>query len=230
MIRISNSEVRPEVLARVSTKPVPVVEEADRTVFSREAPLVNGRLQSNGQVLGRERAGSVRVGEVEAAPFADRHGGPRGAGRLAAAYDRPGIAATASDQRFQLQDPIFVELPSGQPARLGDRYLVYVSGPALTDESQLMMPTAVVQVEDVQPGQLTLARVVRQFAEIRLDQAHCSRQRRAVGGDEPDAGIERTHCARALGSRESSASVNAELRGALIRRRIRMSELEISSR
>jgi len=170
VIRISNSEVRPEVLARVSTKPVPVVEEPDRTVFSREAPSVSGRLQSNGQVLGRERAGSVRVGEVEAAPFADRHGGPRGAGRLAAAYDRPGIAAKASDQRFQLQDPIFVELPSGQPARPGDRYLVYVEGPSLSDESQLMIPTAVVQVEDVQPGQLTLARIVRQFAEIRLDQ------------------------------------------------------------
>ena len=170
VIRISNSEVRPEVLARVTTKPAPPVVEPDRTVFSAQPPMVNGRLQSNGDVLGRVPAGSVRVGEVEAAPFADRTGGPRGAGSLAAAYDRPGIAAKASDQRFSLQDPIFVELPRGVAARLGDRYLVYVLGPALTDDSQLMIPTGVVQVEGMQQGQPTLARIVRQFAEIRLDQ------------------------------------------------------------
>jgi LysM repeat protein len=170
VIRIANSEVRPEVLARVTTKPAPVVVALDRTVFSAEAPMVNGRLQSNGEVLGRVPAGSERVGEVEAAPFADRPGGPRGAGSLAAAYDRPGIAARASDQRFSLQDPVFVELPRGVAARLGDRYLVYVPGPALTDDSQLMIPTGVVQVEDVQAGQLTLARIVRQYGDIRLDQ------------------------------------------------------------
>jgi LysM repeat protein len=176
VIRISNSEVRPEVLARVETKPVPVATEFDRTVFAAQAAVVTGRLQSNGEVLGRERAGSVRLGEVEAAPFAERQGGPRGAGSLAAAYDRPGIAAKASDQRFQLRDPIFVELPSGQPGRVGDRYLAFVLGPVLTDESQLMIPTAIVQVESVQPGQLTLARVVRQFGEIRLDQSLVSLQ------------------------------------------------------
>jgi hypothetical protein len=133
--------------------------------------LVSDRLQSNGQVLGRERAGSVRAGEVEAAPFADRVGGPVGAGRLAAAYDRPGINAKASDQRFQLQDPVFVELPAGRTARAGDRYLAYERGPQLSDDSELMIPTAIVAVEASAPGQLTLARVVRQFSEIRLDQS-----------------------------------------------------------
>jgi len=170
VIRIANGEVRPEVLARVTTKPVPVVVEPDRTVFAAQIMTPNGRLQSSGEVLGRVPAGAVRRGEVEAAPFADRQGGPRGAGSLAAAYDRPGIAAKASDQRFSLQDPVFVELPKGVPARLGDRYLVYVEGPSLSDDVQLMIPTGVVQVENVQAGQLTLARIVRQFAEIKLDQ------------------------------------------------------------
>jgi LysM repeat protein len=170
VIRIPTSEVRPEVLARVTTKVAPA-EPSDRTVFSTMPPFVSDRLQSNGQVLGRERAGSVRLGEVESAPFADRLGGPSGAGRLAAAYDRPGIAAAAGDQRFSLQDPVFVELPAGRVARVGDRYLVFVEGPELTDDSQLMIPTAVVAVEEVRAGQLTLARVVRQYAEIRLDQS-----------------------------------------------------------
>ena len=170
VIRIPNSEVRPEVLARVTTKPAPAATAFEPTVFSTRPALVSDRLQSNGQVLGRERASSVRVGEVEAAPFADRQGGPHGAGRLAAAYDRPGIEAKASEQRFQLRDPIFVELPSGRPARLGDRYVAYVLGPSLSDESQLMIPTAIVQLENVRPGELTLGRVVRQFGEIKLDQ------------------------------------------------------------
>ena len=170
-IRIPNSEVRPEVLARVTTKPAPPAPVEDRTVFSTQPALVSDRLQSNGQVLGRERVGAVRQGEVEAAPFADRVGGPLGAGRLAAAYDRPGIDFKASDQRFQLQDPIFVELPAGRAARVGDRYLAYVRGPQLSDDSELMIPTGIVVVEEVRPGQLSLARVVRQFAELRLDQS-----------------------------------------------------------
>ena len=169
VIRIPTSEVRPDVLARVTTKVAPA-EPSERTVFSTMPPFVSDRLQSNGQVLGRERAGSVRRGEVEAAPFADRLGGPSGAGRLAAAYDRPGIAAAAGDQRFSLQDPVFVELPAARAARVGDRYLAYVAGPQLTEDSQLMIPTAVVAVEEVRPGQLTLARIVRQYNEIALDQ------------------------------------------------------------
>src|SRR4029079_11679072 len=146
VIRITTSEVRPEVLARVTTKVATAEPPSERTVFSTMPPFISDRLQSNGQVLGRERAGSVRVGEIEAAPFADRLGGPAGAGRLAAAYDRPGIAAAAGDQRFSLQDPVFVELPAGRAARVGDRYLVFVQGPELTDDSQLMIPTAVVAV------------------------------------------------------------------------------------
>jgi LysM repeat protein len=171
VIRIPNGEVRPEVLARVSTKPAPApAPEFERTVFTTQPAVVGGRLQSNGELIGRERAGAVRVGEVEAAPFADREDGPKGAGRLAAAYDRPGIKAKASEQRFQLRDPVFVELPMGSVARVGDRYLAFELGPVLSDDAQLMVPTAIVRVEDVTPGQLVLARVVRQFGEITLDQ------------------------------------------------------------
>ncbi|MEP6906016.1 MAG: hypothetical protein ABI875_08010, partial [Gemmatimonadales bacterium] len=132
---------------------------------------VSDRVQSNGQLIGRERAGAVRLGEVDAAPFADREGGPRGAGRLAAAYDRPGIDAKASDQRFQMEDAIFVELPKGRAAKVGDRYLAFVHGPAIGDDAELMIPTAIVRVEPGQFGGLILARVVRQFGEITLDQS-----------------------------------------------------------
>jgi LysM repeat protein len=173
VIRIPNSEVRPEVLAELRTRPAPEPTSAtafDRTVFSTIPGLVSDRLQSNGEVIGRARAGAIREGEVEAAPFADREGGPRGAGRLAAAYDRPGIDAKASDQRFQLRDPIFAELPKGRAPKVGDRYLTYVQGPDIGDDAQLMIPTAIVRVESFRPGELTLVRVMRQFGEVTLDQ------------------------------------------------------------
>jgi LysM repeat protein len=173
VIRIAGSEVRPEVLARVMTKPAPppVVTDFERTVFSTLPALLSNRIPGSGDVLGRERAGAVRVGEVEAAPFVDREAGPRGAGRLSAAYDRPGIAARASDQRFQLEDPVFVEVPSGRVARVGDRYLVIIAGPAIGEESRLMIPTGIVRVERVEAGQPALARIVKQFGDIRLDQS-----------------------------------------------------------
>ncbi len=171
VIRIANGEVRPEVLARLNTKPAPAATEFDRTVFSTFPARLSDRIQSNGQVIGRERLGAARLGEIDAAPFVDRDGGPRGAGRLAAAYDRPGIDAKASDERLQMEDPVFVELPKGRLANVGDRYLAFIHGPAIGDDSQLMIPTAIVRVEAGEFGQLTLARVIRQFGEIRLDQS-----------------------------------------------------------
>lgn len=172
VIRIANGEVRPEVLARLNTKPAPVVEAFDRTVFTALPATVSDRIQSNGQVMGRERVGEVRLGEVDAAPFAERDGGPAGAGRLAAAYDRPGIDAKASEQRFSMEDAVFAELPKGRPANVGDRYLAFVHGPAISDDAELMIPTAIVRVERGQyEGGLTLVRIVRQFGEIKLDQS-----------------------------------------------------------
>jgi LysM repeat protein len=172
VIRISGSEVRPEVLARVMTKPVapPAPTGLERTVFSTLPAYVSDRIPGTGEVLGRDQVGVVRVGEVEAAPYVDREGGPTGAGRLAAAYDRPGIAAKASDQRFQLEDPVFVQVPNGRVAQVGDRYLIVVPGASIDDGSQLMIPTGIVRVESVEPGQPALARIVRQFGDIRLDQ------------------------------------------------------------
>src|SRR5215210_8767058 len=151
VIRISGSEVRPEVLARVMTKPsAPAPTGLERTVFSTAPAYTSDRIPGTGEVLGRDQVGVVRVGEVEAAPYVDRVGGPPEAGRLAAAYDRPGIAAKASDQRFQLEDPVFVEVPNGRAARVGDRYLVVVPGASIDEGSQLVIPTGIVRVESVE--------------------------------------------------------------------------------
>jgi hypothetical protein len=168
-IRIPSSEVKPEVLAKITTKPAP---PSDRTVFST-TPLgmVPDRIGSNGEVLGRESVSGVPRGEIESAPFALRLGGPVNKGSLVASYDRPGIQAAAGDRRFQLHDRIFVELPAGVARNTGDLLLSYVLGPELNDVAQIVIPTGIIRVESSQAGQPSIGRVVRQFGEITLDQS-----------------------------------------------------------
>ncbi|MEO8576764.1 MAG: LysM peptidoglycan-binding domain-containing protein, partial [Gemmatimonadales bacterium] len=167
-IRIPASEVKPEVLARIATKPaVP----SDRTVFSAQAlGMMPDRIGSNGEVLGRVSQSGVPWGEIEAAPFGDRIGGPKGSGRLSGAYDRPGIETPAGDRRFQLKDRIFVDLPASSSARVGDVLLTYRLGDEISDVGQVVIPTGIVRIESMTPGQPALVRVQKQFAEIRLDQ------------------------------------------------------------
>jgi hypothetical protein len=164
-IRIPSSEVKPEVLARVATKAAP---KSDATVFSQEA--LDAARGPVGDVLGRNWQGGVPVGEIEAAPFTARRGGPAASGRLAAAYDRPGIMAAAGGRRFQLADRIFVELPRGAAGRPGEVLLAYRMGPVIDDNVQVVIPTGLLRVESVKAGQPALARVMRQFDEITLDQ------------------------------------------------------------
>ncbi|MGI9044653.1 MAG: LysM peptidoglycan-binding domain-containing protein [Gemmatimonadaceae bacterium] len=166
-IRIPATEVRPEVLARVATTPAP---KSDQTVFSTDPTALGERIMSDGQVLGRGMPGGVPVGEIEAAPYGARRGGPTGSGRLAAAYDRPGILASAGSRRFQIRDRVFVDLPRGAAGRAGEILMAYRLGPVIGDDVQVVIPTGLLRVESLQPGQPALARVMRQFGEIALDQ------------------------------------------------------------
>lgn len=167
-IRIPASEVKPEVLARINTKPAP---SSDRTVFS-SLPLgsIPDRIGSNGEVLGRQDLSGVPRGEIEAAPFAMKTGGPVNNGRLAAAYDRPGIKAAAGDRRFQIEDRVFLDLPAGMTGNPGDLLLSYRLGEQISDIAQLVIPTGIVRIESNSLGQ-PMGRVVRQFGEIVLDQS-----------------------------------------------------------
>jgi LysM repeat protein len=155
-IRIPSSEVKPEVLARINTRPAPSL---DRTVFSSlPSGMVPDRIGSNGEVLGRQEVSGVPRGEIESAPFAMKRGGPVNNGRLAAAYDRPGIKAAAGDRRFQLHDRVFVDLPRGVAGNPGDLLLSYRLG------------ENIIRIESSALGK-PMGRVVKQFGEIVLDQS-----------------------------------------------------------
>lgn len=168
-IRIPRGEVKPEVLAKIDTRPAD--PPMPRTVFSAMPGMYNDRLQSDGTVIGRDGSNGVPRGEIDSAPFGDRKGGPSGSGRLVAAYDRPGIAAPDGERRFQLHDRVFVRLPAGVTASSGQLLLAYRLGEEISDDAQLVIPTGIIRVESQQAGQPALGSVIKQFGEIRLDQS-----------------------------------------------------------
>ena len=185
VIRIWGHEVRTEALARadsageivshVVTRAVPMPPvtttgggPSDLTVFA--SPLSRAAAAITEDVVGRSRGGGVRRGEVEAAPYADRDGGPRGAGRLVASVDRPGIKTSIVQSRYQLNDDLYVDLPSGRAPRIGDQYMSYTLGMNLGEFGQIVTPTGILRIESLPAGQSPVARIIRQFAEIKLDQ------------------------------------------------------------
>jgi len=185
VIRISGSEVKPtalasadsagEVVSHVTTRSVePQVisgGRSDLTVFSSPMSRAAAALQQEQHdVIGRARAGAVRRGEVEAAPYTERGGGPRDAGRIVASVDRPGIKTTIVQSRYQINDDMYIELPRGIVPRIGDSYISYVLGPNLGEYGQVVVPTGILRIESLPAGQHPVARIMRQFGEIKLDE------------------------------------------------------------
>jgi LysM repeat protein len=185
VIRIWGTEVKPEALARadsagevvshVVTRPAPpppqqepTAGQSDLTVFSSPMSRAAAALQAD--VVGRSRGGGVRHGEVQAAPYADRDGGPRDAGRLVASVDRPGIKTSIVQSRYQLNDDLYFDLPRGLVPRVGDQYMSYVLGPDLGDFGQVVIPTGILRIETLPQGQRAVGRIVRQFGEVKLEQ------------------------------------------------------------
>lgn len=184
VIRIWGTEVKPEALARadsagqvvshIVTRAVPGSQQvteggrSDLTVFA--SPMSRAAAELQRDVLGRSRGGGIRRGEVEAAPYTERDGGPRGSGRLVASVDRPGIKASIVQSRFQLNDDLYFDLPRGATPQVGDSYMSYVFGPNLGDYGQVIVPTGILRIESLPEGQRPAARIVKQFGPIMLDQ------------------------------------------------------------
>jgi LysM repeat protein len=183
VIRIWGSEVKTtalahadsagEVVSHIMTRPTAPAEPTsadgkDLTVFA--SPLSRAAASATADVIGRARSGGVRPGEIEAAPYADRDGGPKSAGRIVASIDRPGIKTSMIRTHYQLNDALYISLPRGLVPRLGDTYMSYTLGADLGDFGEVVVPTGLLRIESLPSGQQPVARIIRQFAEIELDQ------------------------------------------------------------
>jgi hypothetical protein len=144
-----------------------VVDPTQETVFTRQAPPQAGTGVVSFGVAGQQFVKpTVRLGQVIAAPYVDREGGPRGFGRIEKSGDIPGIAAASDRETFQAYDRVFIAPPPGHIAAEGERYLAYRHGPIL-EQGQIIIPTGIVEVyKAAGSSTLAVAKVVSAFQEM----------------------------------------------------------------
>jgi hypothetical protein len=189
VIRIWGTELKPgalavadsagEVVSHIVTRPVPQpqgvpqqqltnAQASDLTVFA--SPMSRTIAAQQADLVVRSRPGGVRLGEIESAPYSERSGGPRSPGKIVSSVDRPGIQTSIVQIRYQINDDLFLDLPRGSIPRLGDSYMSYVLGPDLGEFGQVVIPTGILRIESLPQGQRPIARVMKQFGEIKLEQ------------------------------------------------------------
>lgn len=147
---------------------------------SPSEPTIFGKTQTSG-IIGGQTTGTtfdtsvvnaaphptVRAGEVIAAPYVDREGGPRAFGRILKAGDIAGVSEATERYRFQAYDRVFIAPPPGMVAPEGERYLAYKLGPVLDNQGQIVIPTGIVEVTRAPRSDVAaVAKVVKAFTEL----------------------------------------------------------------
>lgn len=180
VIRIATSAVRADALAE-ATRAGNVVTtiRTVRTVRTVAAPAATtafgtggaARVQSRFEVEPRAGTRGVRPGEIDVAPFVVGGKGLVLAGEIVGTAERPGIAMSVRDRRFQLNDVVYITPPPGSgPAIVGARFTSLALGPTVMDSARLAIPTAILRIVEAQPGRPVAARVIRQFGTIVMGQ------------------------------------------------------------
>ena len=147
----------------------PMVVATGPTVFSQRRGT-GGRRMARREVLGRTPAPSIRAGEILAAPWVDREGGPREFGRLISSTSQSIVVDPGLKTPLPVQERVLLLPPGGVVPERGERYLVVERGPVLDFVGQLMIPTGVVEVETPRSGEASTARIVQNFGEVRMSQ------------------------------------------------------------
>jgi hypothetical protein len=155
----------------VPAQPAPVpVGQLETTVFGKAVPPAQvppATIIAGGGAIEIAAPPTVRAGEVIAAPYVDRRGGPRGFGRILKSGDLPGVAGATDRYRFQAYDRVFIAPPVAQLAAEGERYLAYRLGPILEDLGQVVIPTGIIEIaKPAGSGVAAVGKVVRAFNEL----------------------------------------------------------------
>ena len=166
----------PPIVAEGPQTPTPGPEAAppttpegplETTVFGRVRPTDTGGSRISSSTIPDAPSPTVRAGEVIAAPYMDREGGPRGFGRILKSGDLTGVAQASERMRFQAYDRLFIAPPPGYLAAEGERFLAYKLGPILERQGQVIIPTGIVEVTRAAGAEVAaVAKVVRAFHEL----------------------------------------------------------------
>lgn len=138
------------------------------TVFasnSRNVAAVN----SNTLVARRTPPPSIRRGEILAAPYVDREGGPSGAGQILESSE---VYATPREtkRRFTPDEIVYLRPPTNAAPSTGTRYMAYELGPLLPGVGQVIVPTGIIEVEIARTGEASTGRIVQMFDEVKRGQ------------------------------------------------------------
>jgi hypothetical protein len=171
---VSQQPAQPETPTPQTPTPVeagPPVDPAAPTVFTRRQPVAEVATPGGGPTFGPEIGiappPTVRAGEVMAAPYVDREGGPRGFGRILKSGDLSGVGEATERFRFQAFDRVFIAPPVGNIAAEGERYLSVRLGPIIEEQGQVIIPTGIVEVTRAARADIAaVAKVVRSFREV----------------------------------------------------------------
>jgi hypothetical protein len=165
------------VEADTTERPVEPVRTDGPTVFRQQGAAVPPARQGETdieEIAEEDSLPVVRPGQVAAAPWVDRVGGPRDPGQVYRTRELSEIAQSTDRGPFQLFEEVLFTPPGGANVRIGDRYLAYDTGPIIDGLGQLMIPTGILEVvrlpERVRgPGRdvAGVARVVRLFRDLR---------------------------------------------------------------
>jgi LysM repeat protein len=110
---------------------------------------------------------AVLDGDFLRAPWIDRKEGPPVWGRILGQADMPGIDRARQRGRFQMNDRLLVDPPTGSVGPEKELYLAYHNGPLLEGAGQVIIPTGILEV--VRPpraGDAAVAKVVTMFGEV----------------------------------------------------------------
>lgn len=154
----------------VATDDVGAGSSEGPTVFTVGPSQRAGVARSSSRTELRQPAPPIREWDYYAAPWVDREGGPSGSGKIHQTVEIPAVPPKEERDRFSFQERLYVTTPASTMPQRGDRYISYTLGPVLAGLGQIVIPTGVLEVERVGPGEATTARIIRQFDEIRRDQ------------------------------------------------------------
>lgn len=122
-------------------------------------------------VTARDIHPTVRPGEVHAAPYIDRDGGPAGAGLVVGTSEVSVVIDAAAREHYERDEDIFITLPAGVTASIGQRLYTFALGPSFGERGQVVIPTGVVAVRRVGAGrEATTVRIVELFGKVRRGQ------------------------------------------------------------
>jgi hypothetical protein len=117
------------------------------------------------------RHDGVSPGDHNGAPYMDRDGGPRDAGSVLGVVDMSTVIDAADVEHYGLDQELYLRLPRGAHAEVGQRYYTYALGESFGDHGQIIEPTGIVLVTHAGSDKVaTTARIVQQFAYMQLGQ------------------------------------------------------------